>query len=261
MNKILTLQDFELISAYLDSACSPKELATIEARLRSDAEFAQAMAEFKRAKLMLKSIPQKRAPRNFTLSTAQVPQQFKRSAWVPALNFVALAASLFLVVIFVGTKFLSFGAGQASATEAAPMMMAAAPNDQVTESTTNPIITWGSSGGYGGGGNDMGAYAAGKGGGPTTNTVPTESVPDVSSDVVVTTSPDLTTSSNDNDTSNLILGVAPEEDRGNELATEAPAREFVPTPAPFPWVLASEIGLAAIAVVSLIISLILRGRH
>lgn len=266
MNKTLTIKDYELISAYLDSACSPQEKAKIEARLQSDAEFKQVLAEFKRAKWMISQVPKKRAPRNFTLSASQVPQPARRSAWVPALNFVALAASMMLVVVFVGSRFLGFGVNKMAIPEAVPMMAAAPANSDSQSATLSPIITWGQVGGYGGGGGDAGGFATGMGGGPTTDTFSAEVAPEAPVEQPAETNPDLTPKSpqateavSADTASGLILGLAPEEERGNQItAKEAVSSE--PAAAPFPWLLASQIALALLAIGSVVLSLILRRR-
>ncbi len=262
MNKTLTLQDYELISAYLDSACSAKEVASIEARLHSDPEFKQALTEFRRAKLMLSKVPMKRAPHNFTLSASQVPQQFKHSAWVPALNFVALAASIMLVVVFAGSKLFGLGIAKMAVPEVAPMM-AAAPADTSSEATLSPIISWNQPGGLGGGGDGTGAYATGKGGGPTLGTATIEPTVEASTELfgaeTTNSNPEPTISANSQDSSDLILGLAPEAERGIEIPAETPMPET--TAQPFPWLPVSEAALGVIAIASVVTSLLLRRRH
>jgi hypothetical protein len=220
MNKTLTLQDYELLSAYLDSACSAKEVALIEARLRIDPEFKQALTEFKRAKLMMSKVPMKRAPHNFTLSAAPVPAQFKRSAWVPAFNFIAVAASIMLVVVFAGSKLFGLAASKMAAPEAAPMM-AAAPASSASDSTLSPIIQWNQPSGLGGGGDGTGAYATGKGGGPTIGTTtvePTlEAFPQLFGAESANPTPEQNVTSTNQNSSDLILGLAPVAERGNEI--------------------------------------------
>lgn len=266
MNKPLTSQDYELISAFLDSACSPKEVAKVEARIRSDPDFKQAVVEFKRAKYALSKIPTKRAPRNFTLSATMVPQKARKSMWVPALNFVALGASLMLAVVFVGSRFFGFGVSSLAAKEAVPMMMAAAPADSSSsDPMISPIITWQQAGGLGGGGGDAGAYGVG-GGGPAVNLFSAEAAPETPRILTPelnpepgAESPEVATLSAD-EASGLILGLAPEEKQGTVILNDqTPA----PEPAVYaaPWLLISEISLGAIALLSVVISLLLRRRR
>lgn len=263
MNKTVTIKDYDLISAFLDSACSPREVALVEARIQSDPAFRQAVAEFKRAKFALSKIPKKRAPRNFTLTMAMVPQKTRKSFWAPALNFVALGASLMLVVVFVGSKFFGFGVNSFAAKEAVPMMAAAPTETSATDSMISPIITWQQAGGLGGGGGDAGAY--GIGGGPTSDTFTAESAPDTTRSLTTEMNPEPTVEApvaatmSADEASGLILGMAPEEEQGTILV-EDKATETEPSSANLPWVLISEISLGAIALLSVIASLLLRRR-
>lgn len=264
MNKTLTNQDYELISAFLDSACSPKEVAKVEARIQSDPDFSQAVAEFKRAKYALSKIPKKRAPRNFTLSAAMVPQKARKSIWVPALNFVALGASLMLVVVFAGSKFFGFGVSTLTAKEVAPMMAAAPADYSSSDPMISPMITWQQVGGLGGGGGDSGAY--GIGGGPAADSYSAEAAPDTTRSLTTEMNPEPTAESPETatlsaeDASGLILGVAPEEEQGTVLMNDQ-APDSEPTGTATPWLLISEISLGAIALLSVLISLLLRRRR
>jgi len=252
MNKTLTLQDYELISAHLDSACSAKEVALIEARLQTDPEFKQAMLEFGRTKRMLTAIPHKRAPRNFTLSPDRVPQISKPFSWAPALNFTALAASLMLVVMFIGSRFIGQPTSLMATRNAAPMMAEVA-SEAAADSSVSPMITWGQTGGYGGGAPDSGAYATGKGGGPAANTTQPTSTPEemISSSQAGSETPATASAA---DSSDLILGLAPEEERGNQIQADSSVLQ------PFPWLLVSEVFLATVAIASVITSWILHRR-
>lgn len=263
MNKTLTIKDYELISAFLDSACSPKEVALVEARIQSEPAFSQAIAEFKRAKYALSKIPHKRAPRNFTLSAAMVPQKSKRSFWAPTLNFVALGASLMLAVVFVGSKFFGFGVNSLAAKQAIPMMAAAPAESASADNMISPIITWQEARGMGGGGGDAGAY--GIGGGPAADTFSAEAAPNTTSSLTTEATPEIpavapeTSTMTADEASGLILGMAPQEEQGTVLAKSQPA-DTAPTASNTPWLLISEISLGAVALVSVIASLLLRRR-
>lgn len=255
MNKTLTLQDYELISAYLDSACSPHEIALIEARLIKDPQFKQAMLELKHTKKLLSSTPKKRAPRNFTISPAQVPQTPQRFFLAPVLSFMAMTATVLLVVVFAGSQFLRQAASRNAAESAAPMMVAEGTTAANADATENPMITWGQPSGTG---TDSGPFGGGMGGGPSTITTMNNSTPEPG--VIVTEGQmGITVAEPTTEATDLILGLAAEGDRGKEIVVEKTAPE--PSPASISWTLVAEIGLATLAVISAVMSWVLRRRH
>lgn len=142
MNTTLSPRDYELLSAYLDNACSPRENDLVEKRLKQDKEFSQVFLEFKHARRLMRSLPLRRVPRNFTLSASQVPARPQRFFLVPTLNYVAMGATLMLAIVFAGTSL--FPAIFGNSLSARPMAEMA-----VSESaaSTPMIVTWGASGG------------------------------------------------------------------------------------------------------------------
>lgn len=148
--KTLSFHDAECLSAYLDGQLSRAERARLEKRLSSNPELAAALADLRQARTMLRRTPQRRAPRNFTLTPKMAGIKPPVPRLVPALSWAsAVAALAFLFTL--GTNLvgnLSFGI-------AAPMM-AAAPS------------------GMGGGGapDTAQAEAYGIGGGPTATPLP-----------------------------------------------------------------------------------------
>ncbi len=145
--KTLSFHDAERLSAYLDGQLSQAERTRLEKCLSSEAELAAALADLRQARALLRRTPQRRAPRNFTLTPRMAGIKPPVPRLVPALSWAsAVAALAFLFTL--GTNLvgrLSFGI-------AAPMM-AAAPR------------------GIGGGAPDT-AEAYGIGGGPTATPLP-----------------------------------------------------------------------------------------
>jgi len=265
MNKKLTLQDYELLSAYLDDSCSPRERHILEDRLQVDPELKQALLEFKHTQRLLQALPVKRAPRNFTLKAAQVPARPQRFFAAPALNFVSLTAIVLLAIVFGGSQLLPGFLGQHTASRAAaPVTFAAAMADTTPESSPM-IITWG----QGADTNSMAAKGLGGGGGsanPGSYSLP-EAVPATSPQVtaVPTEAAPLTMlsqapqSTQSDDTSSLILGIPDRADQGKVISP-------TPTAAPVTsshglnliWI---EAGLGALAAVSALIAWLLRRAH
>jgi hypothetical protein len=256
MTKSLSRQDYELISAYLDDICSPKEHVLIEKRVKEEPELAQAMLEFKHTRRILHAMPVRRAPRNFTLSVSQVPARPQRFFLVPALNFVAMGATLLLVAAFVGMNFVPGLSGA---------KMFSQPESVITasESTNSApmIITWGqgnmtTKGGLGGGGNSSLAPStysssdSGLGAGAATESA-TEAPMSLMAQSPTTNSTE--------EAANPILGIAPTEDQGKVIPASG-AGEKVGSLPNFK-VNSIEIILAAIAVLSAVTAFLVKKRR
>lgn len=271
MTKALTLQDYQLISSYLDSTCSARESAQVEARQKADMQFKQAVLEFQHTRRLLRALPQKRAPRNFTLSPSQVPARPQRFFLAPALNFVSLAATVLLVVIFAGSQLAPDLLGAKATQSAAPMLMAASSvseNAQATGSAVSvPMITWGQTGAYDMGGVDTKSARSGLGGGlgggastasdtmtqsknPPAETSTAEPLPGLMAEAP-TTAATL-------DPSTLVLGLPAAAEQGKEIA---PAAFVEPEKAPLPRISLVEIILAGLAALSALTAFILRRRR
>lgn len=165
MAERLTDRDILLISAYLDERLSDSEKDRVKARVESDPLFNSTYREMAYTRRLLRALPQKRAPHNFTLSAAQVPAS-RPIPWLqPALSFVSIAAALLLVIIF--TSSFLFG----NLKSAAPVAMAPQAEEmslpvEGTPLTTAPaIINWSPAYGMGGGSDSFGIenYTGGDG--------------------------------------------------------------------------------------------------
>jgi len=140
--------DLTLISSYLDDRLSPADKAKVEARLNEEALFRTSLEEMRSTRQMLRSLPQRRAPRNFTLSPEMLPRQHGLRLQ-PVFGWSSLAAAALTVVIFVGTQWQP---GAFSASRQAATMQAAAPEMQsaATDAARNaasataipPLIIW-----------------------------------------------------------------------------------------------------------------------
>jgi hypothetical protein len=92
----LSSRDLEQISAYLDGELSTREKANFEKRLWRDPALRNALDEMGRVRLMLRSLPKVRAPRNFTLPPAYARQQTARRFY-PAFGFASALVTALLV--------------------------------------------------------------------------------------------------------------------------------------------------------------------
>lgn len=186
--KNLTLNEYELFSAYLDGQLTPAETKRLEDQLQANLEWRLALDELSATRKLLRSAPRYRAPRNFTL-TPEMARQNARKSWLPSFVTFRFSTAMATLSILAVLGLQVFGgrapllgnlaaapASEAtfsdmtekSAQESAPQM--AAPEAAVTgpaaeaqpaaaDAGGGGVITWGGTpngqmnlGGYGGGG-------------------------------------------------------------------------------------------------------------
>ena len=131
MKAQLSLKDFENISAYLDGQLSAAEMRRLEAQLKSDPERQAALDEMASTRMLLRSAPRYRAPRNFTLTPEMARQNTRRSLFsaLTTFRFSAAMAAISMIAVFALelSGFLTTGrlSNAAQAPLAAPAMAAA----------------------------------------------------------------------------------------------------------------------------------------
>jgi anti-sigma factor RsiW len=106
MNK----RDLELLSSHLDGQLSPSDAARLEARLKTDPELASVMEDLRAARSLLRRLPTRKAPRNFTLTRKMVGLNPPMPRAYPAFRFATALATLLF--------FFSFGVNTLSAQRA-----------------------------------------------------------------------------------------------------------------------------------------------
>jgi len=136
-------RDIEQLSAYLDGELGKAESKKLETRLANDPQFASALNDLRSARGILRKLPKRKAPRNFTLTRQMVGLKPPLPRGYKFVRFSTAFATVLLVISFA-INFLSLGMGGAAAPafESAPQY----------------------GGGYGGGGGD-GEVQPGIGGG------------------------------------------------------------------------------------------------
>ena len=98
MTKTPTFRDVEQISAFLDGKLSKVETRRLNARLDADPGLAAVYNDLLQAKTLLRKTPQRRAPRNFTLT----PKMAGIKPPVPrAVPFMRLASVLTAFLLFM----------------------------------------------------------------------------------------------------------------------------------------------------------------
>lgn len=263
MKERLTARDWKLISAYIDSRLSPTEITRVKARIQSDPQFKRSLDEIAYTRRLLQSLPEKRAPRNFTLSADKVKVP-RKALWLqPVLSFVSIAAAVLLVVVF-SSSYLFTGAKAAVPATMAPEAEMFTADQAAGEPTSPAIINWNPNLGMGGGSdaaareNYTGGGGIGGAGGPgwtvadpavgggTSDAIPepltavesvtlSTAVPEPQA--AVETEPPITAleepltelpsakSADGSDLSTLILGLPDEEERGSMLESQPPPSE------------------------------------
>lgn len=93
-------RDIELLSAYLDGELSPSDSARVELRINSDGELASALDDLRAARTLLRKLPKRRAPRNFTLTRKMVGLNPPLPRAYPAFRFATVIATLLFFFTF-----------------------------------------------------------------------------------------------------------------------------------------------------------------
>lgn len=106
MTQTPSFRDVEKLSAYLDGQLKSSEIARLEARLQSDPQLASVLKDLRQARGILRQLPQRRAPRNFTLTPKMVGQKPPMPRTYPAFRFATVLATLLLFFTFA-TNFMA----------------------------------------------------------------------------------------------------------------------------------------------------------
>ena len=104
-------RDTELLSAYLDGELKPSDLTRLEARLKTDPELASVLSDLRATRTLLRKLPSRKAPRNFTLTRKMVGQNPPLPRSYPIFRWATMAATL---LFFFSIGINSFGRQMAS---------------------------------------------------------------------------------------------------------------------------------------------------
>jgi hypothetical protein len=99
-------RDLELLSSYLDGQLKPSDSARLEARLSADPNLRAVLDDLRAARGLLRQLPMRKAPRNFTLTPKMVGKNPPLPRAYPAFRFVTTLASL-LLFFTMGLNFLA----------------------------------------------------------------------------------------------------------------------------------------------------------
>lgn len=93
-------RDLELLSSYLDGQLSSSDVARLEARLKTDPQLADVLSDLRATRTLLRKLPKRRAPRNFTLTRKMVGQNPPLPRTYPLFRFASALATLLFVFSF-----------------------------------------------------------------------------------------------------------------------------------------------------------------
>lgn len=98
----LSPQDLESLSAYLDNQLNAGDVKRLETRLAQNDGLRATLEDLKRTRLMLRSLPKVRAPRNFTLSAKMVGEvrRPQRSFWQLGSSWAMVSAMTVMLLMF-----------------------------------------------------------------------------------------------------------------------------------------------------------------
>jgi hypothetical protein len=141
----MNTRDLDLLSSYLDGQLKPSESARLEARLSRDSDLRAVLDDLRAARGLLRQLPMRKAPRNFTLTPKMVGKNPPLPRSYPAFRFVTALASLMLF-FSMGLNFIApqmasqspnFGYGGGGAPE---VFSAQAPAEESAAATAAPAV-------------------------------------------------------------------------------------------------------------------------
>ena len=106
-------RDIELLSTYLDGELKESDSAKLEARLKTDAQLVSVLNDLRATRTLLRKLPSRKAPRNFTLTRKMVGQNPPLPRTYPIFRFATMVATLLFFFSFGINSFRSQMSSQA----------------------------------------------------------------------------------------------------------------------------------------------------
>jgi hypothetical protein len=120
-------RDLEFLSAYLDGQLNSSDSARLESRLASDESLRAALDNLRSTRGLLRQLPSRRAPRNFTLTPQMAGIKPPTPRAVPVFRFATAIATLLFVISFVVNGLITLSAPSLAAAPAPSAVGAMAP--------------------------------------------------------------------------------------------------------------------------------------
>lgn len=288
MKEGLTPGQWELISAALDGKLSPRKQSRFDLARQSDQALQTGLKEMAEVRVFLRSIPRRKAPRNFILKPDQVGSS-NSSALTNFFRIVSVAAAVLMISLFA-IEFMPglLSPGMSSVPAGADEVMLESPLDLAP--TSEPLIFWngvtGAEKAYGMGGGseqpvisidppsieapypgDFSAEVEETGAelpaeepvGETLEETASDEGKEIEEEMAPKSSPEQSepgleenTRENPEPVANPIIGIRPAEDWGQKIESQesAGSLQVETTRDGFPWLLVGEIGLGVLAMAS-----------
>jgi hypothetical protein len=96
----MNFRDVELLSSYLDGQLTPAESTRLESRLSSDRELSSVLRDLREARGLLRQLPARKAPRNFTLTRKMVGAKPPKPRFYPLLKYATIAVAIIFFTTF-----------------------------------------------------------------------------------------------------------------------------------------------------------------
>jgi hypothetical protein len=96
----MNFRDVETLSSYLDGQLSPSDSARLEARLLADPQLRAVMDDLQAARGLLRRLPARRAPRNFTLTPKTAGLRAPEARGYPAFRLATVLATFLFLATF-----------------------------------------------------------------------------------------------------------------------------------------------------------------
>ncbi|MCL4530818.1 MAG: hypothetical protein M1282_15585 [Chloroflexi bacterium] len=141
-----SFRDVELLSAYLDGQLDSNESARLESRLKTDESLRAVLDDLREARGILRQLPQRRAPRNFTLTPQMAGIKPPAPRAYPVFRLATAVATLLFVITFVVNGLSPVAAPRLAAAPAPAFGMGGggvgggAPNESAPAATQAPAI-------------------------------------------------------------------------------------------------------------------------
>lgn len=117
-----SFHDLELISAYLDDELDARARASLERRLEADPQLSAVYQSMRESRALLRRLPQRRAPRNFTLTPQMAGIKPPLPRTYPVFRWASVVSTLLFVFTFALNTGSSLLAARQMAYESAPML-------------------------------------------------------------------------------------------------------------------------------------------
>ncbi len=118
MSESPSFHDLKTLSAYLDGELNAAAAKKTKNRLTRDPNMRAALDDLRAIKTTLRQAPQRRAPKNFTLSARMVAQSPPMPRLVPLLNYASVLAMLLFFFTLIGSSgSLTYGVKNAAPLE------------------------------------------------------------------------------------------------------------------------------------------------